>query len=109
MPDLRVLGFFDTGALRLRVFASEAEVIANVPGMDIAEGDWRFFKSDGSPLEAVFSEEARHFPDRNAYTNGVYALGPGSGETLGEFLAGLHDRKGELWIDTFEALRQYFE
>jgi hypothetical protein len=68
------------------VFASKAEAIATVEGLDIAEGDWRFFSADGSPMEAHFSTPARVCSDR--YTNGVYTLEPAaSGSNLYTYLS----------------------
>jgi hypothetical protein len=58
------------------VFSSKASAVANVEGLAIAEGDWRFFSADGSPLEAHFSMPAQIHPERNTYTNGVYTLEP---------------------------------
>jgi hypothetical protein len=60
----------------ITVFASKKEAIANVQGLEIAEGNWRFFSADGSPMEANFSIPARIYAERNTYTNGVYTLEP---------------------------------
>jgi hypothetical protein len=58
----------------LLVFDSKEQAMATVEGLSIAEGDWRFFSSDGSALEACFSVQARIHPDRNTYSNGIYTL-----------------------------------
>jgi hypothetical protein len=60
----------------LKVFASKAEAVASVKGLEIAEGDWRFFSADGSPMKSHFSTPAQIFPESNTYTNGVYTLEP---------------------------------
>ena len=40
----------DDGALH--AFASIADAVAHCKGVDVADGFWRFFDEDGSPLEA---------------------------------------------------------
>ena len=68
----------DDGALH--VFPSAAGAVSYCEGYDVAGGLWRFFSADGTPLEAVFSEEAR----KHSFTvsHGVYALKPGVGPAL---------------------------
>jgi hypothetical protein len=70
----------------LYVFNSKLDVAEKIEGIEIAEGIWRFFASDGSPMAARFSTPARINPERNTYTKGVYSLGRGSGSKLQEVL-----------------------
>lgn len=65
----------------LQVYASESEAAAAVVGLEIVEGDWKFFSSNGSPLEADFSIQPRIHPERNTYTKGVYTLKPANAGT----------------------------
>ena len=70
------------------VFGSKEQAVAAIEGLAVAEGDWRFFSSDGSPLEARFSVPAEIYFDRGTYTNGTYSLEAGSaGPTLQSILA----------------------
>lgn len=79
---------FDVLARELYVFASSEQAIASVEGLTIAEGDYRFFSADGSPMEAHFSVPARVHPERDTYSNGVYTLKPAAtGENLLTFLS----------------------
>ena len=70
------------------VRATMAEAIEQTPGINIVEKDTFFFASDGSPLEAHFSEPAYFHSEGTAYTNGVYSLAPGAGRTLQDWLFG---------------------
>lgn len=70
----KVIFGYDLLSRSLIVFASEAEAIAAVEGLTIAEGHYKFFSADGSPLEAVFSTPAQIHHGHNTYTNGVYTL-----------------------------------
>jgi hypothetical protein len=70
----------------LYVFNSKLDVAEKIEGIEIAEGDWRFFAADGSPMAARFSTPARINPERNTYTNGVYSLEAASGSKLQDIL-----------------------
>lgn len=86
MQDL-IFGF-DVLRKTLKVFRSKTDAIASVQGLEVAEGDWRFFSSDGSPMEAHFSTPAQIFPEKNTYTNGVYTLEPAAtGASLSSLLS----------------------
>ena len=65
---------FDIASKTLSVFDSKEQAIATVEGLSIAEGDWRFFSYDGSPLDAIFSVPAKINFDTNTYSNGLYTL-----------------------------------
>lgn len=58
----------------LSVFSSKEQILEMVEGLSIAEGDWRFFSSDGSALEARFSVPAKIDFQTNTYSNGEYTL-----------------------------------
>ena len=80
---LRKLVFgLDLPGKTLTIFSSKAGVAATVQGLEVAEGNWRFFAANGSPLEARFSIPARIHPERNTYTNGVYTLEAATGSNL---------------------------
>ena len=71
----------------LTVFASEVEAITAIEGLEVAEGDYKFFSCDGSPLEAQFSVPVKINFDSNTYSNGVYTLKPTTkGKNLMAFL-----------------------
>jgi len=38
----------------VRAFPSVAEAVAHCKGVDVADGFWRFYSGDGSPLEVVW-------------------------------------------------------
>lgn len=85
---LSVVFGYDINNRSLTVFSSDIEAIAAVEGLVIAEGDYKFFSADGSPLEAVFSIPAQIHFESNTYTNGVYTLRPcNTGDRLYTFLA----------------------
>lgn len=67
---------FNVTLRSLTIFASKSDAIASVEGIEIAEGDWRFFSASGSPLEAHFSTPPQIHHDRNTYTKGTYSLEP---------------------------------
>lgn len=67
---------FDILYRQLQIFASKEDAIVAVEGLTIAEGDYRFFSADGSPLEACFSIQPFVNAERNTYSNGKYTLEP---------------------------------
>jgi len=76
----------DTVYFGLYVLDSEAAAIALCPGLEVAEGDWQFFASDGSALEPDFSVPAYVDTKRLKYGNGIYSLRAGAGTMLQEML-----------------------
>jgi hypothetical protein len=71
----------------LEAFADAAVAAASNEGLSIVEGDLWFFLADGSPLEAVFSEQPYVDTKRLRYFAGAYSLQPGHGKTLREIIA----------------------
>jgi len=71
----------------LEAFADAALAAASNEGLGIMEGDLWFFAADGSPLEAVFSEQPYVDTERLKYFAGRYSLQPGTGKTLREIIA----------------------
>ena len=70
----------------LRAFSSIAEAVAHCKGVDVADGYWRFFAEDGSPLEAQWERLAE--PGNDAHVFGAYTLVRAmSGKWLQERLA----------------------
>lgn len=78
----------------LHVFYSEEILKQNCEGLSIAEGDWRFFAKDGSPMEAVFTKPARIFAEKNTYTHGEYFLRPTAGDNLVTFFPAFQYEQG---------------
>lgn len=74
---------------QLEVFSSASIAAAKKEGLNIVEGDLRFFASDGSPLKACFSKEPYVDANRKKYFPGVYSLQPGGGERLQDVIATL--------------------
>lgn len=74
---------------RLEIFFSASIAAAKKEGLNIVEGDLRFFAFDGSPLKACFSKEPYVDTDRKKYYSGVYSLKPGCGEKLQDVIAKL--------------------
>lgn len=66
---------------QLGIFYSADFAAKNRYGLDIVEGDLRFFAADGSPLEANFSVEPR-FNSNNTFFPGIYTLKSGTGINL---------------------------
>ena len=98
---------FNTILKIMEVFATRAEAIARVPGLEIAEGDWLFFAGDGSSLNAVYSVDP--FVREGVYGNGVYDLQPGEGPNLTAFLFDMCRGTDGIWMWPFEALKAYFD
>ena len=73
---------------QLGIFPSAETAIHRYFGLEIVEGDLKFFAADGSPLAANFSKEPS-FPDSGTRTffPGIYTLQPGTGEDLQTALA----------------------
>ena len=46
---------FATDEKTLTIFPDEKAAVAFCEGLDVAEGDWLFFATDGSPMDPVFS------------------------------------------------------
>src|SRR5262249_9622009 len=61
----------------LYAFSNAAVAAASNEGLTIVEGDLWFFASEGSPLEALFSEQPYVYPDRPSYFPGRYSLQAG--------------------------------
>jgi hypothetical protein len=72
---------------RLEIFFSPSIAASNKEGLEIVEGDLRFFAFDGSPLKACFSREPYVDTDSRTYFPGVYSLEPGWGEKLQDVIA----------------------
>jgi hypothetical protein len=60
----------DNGALQ--AFASIVEAVAHCKGVDVADGFWRFFAEDGSPLDAQWERPVEPESDDHAF--GPYTL-----------------------------------
>ncbi len=60
----------DDGALQ--AFASIAEAVAHCKSVDVADGYWRFFAEDGSPLDAQWERVVEPGSDDHAF--GGYTL-----------------------------------
>jgi hypothetical protein len=103
--DKRILAYH--ASKTLQVFASAEDVIANVEGMSIAEGDWLFFTPGGEPLEPRFSEPARFLSD-NTFTHGVYTLHAGVGRTLQQVMLD-HCSIEPIHLWTFAEMEAYFK
>jgi hypothetical protein len=56
-------------------------------GLEVVEGDLRFYAADGSPLEANFIKEPSFATDMRTFFPGVYTLRPGTGNYLQTVLA----------------------
>ena len=64
----------ETDENTLYVFPDEKSAIAYCEGVDVADGLWVFFGSDGCPLEPVFTEPA--YCQGFTASNGKYFLRP---------------------------------
>ena len=93
----------------LSVFSSRAEAAASVEGLEIVEGDWRFFGADGAPLEVRFSTMPRINAQQSTYTNGEYVLEPAkSGASLLEVLAAVDCRdEADSGLTSLRAVEQF--
>ncbi|MBI1214856.1 MAG: hypothetical protein GC185_03440 [Alphaproteobacteria bacterium] len=63
-------------------YASTLSAVADIEGLEIAEGGVALFAAEGAPLHAVFSERPYVEDARNRYFAGVYTLHKGDGEGL---------------------------
>lgn len=70
----------------LTVFLDADLAASSYEGINIIEGGLWFFAADGSPLEAVFSEQPSVNPDQLTYRAGKYFLRPGSRKSLREVI-----------------------
>jgi hypothetical protein len=70
----------------LEAFSNAALAASSHEGINIVEGDLWFFAADGSPLEAVFSEQPYFDSKRSEYFAGIYCLRAGRGKTLREMV-----------------------
>jgi hypothetical protein len=71
----------------LEVFSNTTLAAASKEGINIVEGDLWFFAADGSPLEAVFSEQPYVDNERLKYFAGKYSLHAGRGKTLRQMIS----------------------
>jgi|GEM_PF-1955978 len=92
----------------IEVFDTLEEAVKRCPGIEIAEGDWLFFASDGSRLTAVFSKDPYIDENRNVYGNGVYRLVAGSGASLQEWLFDFCKRTGDFRFGTLKEFERLF-
>ena len=65
-----------TDDLGLTAFPSEKEAVAYCEGIDVEEGGWQFFASDGRRLNARFTTPSVR--GRFSVASGSYVLEPGS-------------------------------
>lgn len=65
--------------LGLTAFASEKEAVAYCEGIDVEQGGWQFFASDGRRLTAKFTNP--NVRGRFSVVSGSYVLEPGSDDT----------------------------
>lgn len=86
----------------IKAFDTMEVMIANCPGLEIAEGDWLFFAPDGSPLEAEFSVNPEVQRDgRWGFTNGVYTLRKGEGPHFHEWMSEHCSKVGDIHFGTY--------
>lgn len=81
---------FATDEKTLMVFPSESEAIAYCEGVDVEEGNWFFFDSDGKPLDAVFT--APNKQGSFSMVSGFYILRPSAKVSVKSLL----DQLGEV-------------
>ncbi len=92
MNDIAVFALDnDDGAVR--AFRSIAEAVAHCKSVDVADGYWRFFAEDGSPLDAQWERVVE--PGSDSHVFGAYTLVRAmSGLWLQERLTGVVTVKG---------------
>ena len=110
------VGFWDSAdgttlaTPQLDPYSSAAAAAATREGLDIVEGDLWFFSSDGSPLQAQFSQEPKVDTGKGTYFPGVYTLQPAAGEnlngTLSKIINGKAGAQVIVWIASTDKTAQ---
>lgn len=79
---------------KLEVFSNATIATTSNEGINIVEGDLWFFAADGSPLEALFSEEPYVDNKKQKYFAGKYFLRAGRGKSLQEVISDILPHTG---------------